>query len=76
VRIALLYLDFVRFFVISERCCGDLIIVVMSHCQATGLANLGTLKPGFQAVTSLTRPLKLLLSRFTSLMNEFGEFCE
>jgi hypothetical protein len=48
----------------------------MSHFQATALANLGTLSPGFQTVTTLTRPLELLLLRFTSLMKEFGQFCE
>jgi hypothetical protein len=51
-------------------------MVVMAHCQATALANLGTLKPGFQTVTTLTRPLELLLSRFTGLMKDFGQFCE
>ncbi len=48
----------------------------MAHSQATVLANLGLLNPGFQAVTALTRPLELLLQRFTSLMEEFGQFCE
>jgi hypothetical protein len=48
----------------------------MAHYQATALANLGTLKPGFQTVTTLTRPLELLLSRFTGLMKDFGQFCE
>jgi hypothetical protein len=46
------------------------------HGQATALANLGSLSPGFQAVTTLTRPLESLLQRFTSLMKEFGQFCE
>jgi len=48
----------------------------MAYRQATALANLGSLKPGFQAVPTLTRPLELLLSRFTGLMKEFGQFCE
>jgi hypothetical protein len=44
--------------------------------QATALANLGTLNPGFQSVKTLTRPLESLLQRFTDLMKEFGQFCE
>jgi len=56
-------------------------ITVIRNCcylqlQETALANLGTLSPGFQDVTTLTRPLEILLQHFTELIEEFGRFCE
>ncbi|KAH9994636.1 hypothetical protein BJV77DRAFT_1066635 [Russula vinacea] len=59
-----------------DRRDNDVRIALLFLDFATALANLGTLSPGFQGVTTLTRPLEGLLQRFTSLMKEFGQFCE
>jgi hypothetical protein len=59
-----------------DRRDNDVRIALLFLDFATALANLGTLNPGFHGVTTLTRPLESLLQRFTSLMKEFGQFCE
>ncbi|KAI0251008.1 hypothetical protein BJV78DRAFT_1213669 [Lactifluus subvellereus] len=59
-----------------DRRDNDVRIVLVHFDFATALANLGTLKPGFQAVQTLALPLEKLLDRFTRLMKDFGQFCE
>ncbi|KAH9991978.1 hypothetical protein BJV74DRAFT_407332 [Russula compacta] len=59
-----------------DRRDNDVRIALLFLDLATALANLGALNPGFQTVTTLTRPLENLLQRFTGLMKEFGQFCE
>ncbi|KAI0055964.1 hypothetical protein BV25DRAFT_1921375 [Artomyces pyxidatus] len=59
-----------------DRRDNDIRVVLVYLDMATTLVTLGSLKPGFQTVTTLVGPLGNIIDKICGLMKEFGQFSE